>query len=264
MADGAKKKRHIARNIGIAILAILIVGGIAFYYLYLSGGEATAVSLAFTNSSALGNLVKGHIASTPMLGVGYKGYITSNVTNIMGIDPQVTLPFTATYLKYYNNTRVQVSFTGDSALGINNLSAIGISLDNGSTVYVCYDLNNAGYTCKLSSGSPLQIAQNLSNAFNLSGISGFSIKGVYPSIYGTTPCWQVSGSFNVTGRGGIIAGTTPISFSACLSSQYYLPLYLDANITPASGPPTVISVQSTGITTATNLSQVSTLPGPLT
>lgn len=263
MADGGKKKRHIGRNIGLAILLILIVGGAAFYFLYLSGGETGAVYRALTNSSALGTLVTQQIASAPQLGVAYSGSITSNVTNLQGIDPQATLPFTAKYMRYYNNTRVEVSFMGDPEFGINNLSAIGISLDNGSTVYVCYNLNGAGYTCKMSSGSPLQVVQNLTSAFNLSAISGFSVKQVYPSLYDGTPCWQVAGAFNVSGTGGILNGKASVSFSSCLSSKYYLPLYLNATIAPPSGAPTIISVQNTNMSTATSLSQISSLPGPV-
>ncbi len=260
---------HKARNIGLGILAVIIIAGILFYYLYLSGGVGSLAYAAITNPSSLKSAILNKVNSYPQFGVSYSGKIGVSV-NYSGTDPTVYIPLNLSYLKYQNDERVSLMVGGLSLGGIggaagialHNLSAIGISINNGSTVYACYGYNGGKYNCAKSNGSPTQIISNISNAFNFSGVKGYKVGSVLPGFYNGMPCWQASGNLTLSSQSQPVNGTALVDFSSCFSSQYYFPLTLTANISTKTGSYS-ISMAETNITQATNLSEVTALPGPL-
>lgn len=248
-----KKKRHVGRNVGLGILVLLILLGVYFYYAFLSGGIATAVISGSKNPSSFGTIILQKLDSNPQLTLSYLGY-----ANLGTGDP----PFYLSFLKYQNDTRVTLTTVDFPKLG--NFSAVGISLDNGSTVYACYDYNNTGYKCSTATGSPAQIIQNLTNTFGLPGFGAPSIKSVLPSYYNGMPCFAVSGTSNIYGTSALYNGqNASVSFNGCFSSNYYIPLTANATITPVSGNSIYITLTAVNVSTSSTESAVAALPGPL-
>lgn len=260
----AGEGRHTGRKIGLAILLIIILAGIAFYFLYLSGGVGTLAYHAIANSSSLKTLILQKISSYPQLGVAYRGGIGYKV-NVGNIDPVVTVPVNVSFLKYMNDERVSFSVGALPAgnLGAySNISAVGISINNGSTVYACYKYNSAQYQCHESKGSPTQIFSNITNALNLSSLGGSHIGIPSPGLYNGMPCWNIAGNLTIQSTKGIFNGTALVQYSACISPTYYFPLTLNANVTTATNQFSV-ALRETNITQVTNPSEVTSLPGPL-
>ena len=253
MAERAvAKKRHTGRYIGLGIIAVILMLAIYFYYTYLSGGIASAVIAASKNPSSFGSIVLQKLNSNPQLTLSYLGYVNFSA------DP----PFYLSFLKYQNDTRVTLTLVDFP--GIGNFSAVGISMHNNTKVYVCYDINNAGYTCKLSAGSPTQIVQNLTNEFSLSSFGNAQIKGVTPSYYNGMPCFAVSGTGTIYGTTHFYPGSNAsVAFNACVSSSLYIPYTANVTITPSSGGPITMALHAVNVSTTSNESAVTSLPGPV-
>lgn len=258
------RKGHLLRNMFLGGVLVIVIAAGAFYYLYLSGGIANAALQAMSNPSNLTALIQQKIGATKELNLGYLGSLRTNVTLPAG-DPIVTVPFNVGLLKYYNDTRITVSISGAQDLGIRNFSAVGISMNGGSTAYVCYNIGNAGYTCaKTSSNSLFVTLTDLTKFFNISQISNFKVSQVSPSFYNGTSCWFLSGNGTlVFATSWLNSRSAYARFSTCLSSAYYVPLYLNADLLPQNGSAINVTLRSVNITQATNQAGVTTLPGPL-
>ncbi len=247
------KKRHVGRYIGLGILAIVIIGGVYFYYAFLSGGIATVAFQAGQNPSTLGPAILQKINSNPELTLSYVGSI--NFTS----DP----PFHLSFMKYHNDTRVTLTLNDFPHIG--NFSAVGISINNGTTVYVCYQSDKQGYRCYRSKGSPTDILKNLSNQFGASnlGNSNVSIKSISPSYYNGMPCFQISGGGKIYGSSEFFNNSAILSFNGCFSSKLYVPLQANATLAPSNGGHIYITLQATNVSQSSTDSKVTSLPGPL-
>jgi len=259
------KKGHLLRNLFLGVLLVIVIAAAAFYYLYLSGGIANLALQAMSNPSNLTALIQQKIGAITELKLGYLGSLKANVTLPLVGDPEITVPFNVSLLKYYNDTRVTVSLSGAQDLGIRNFSAVGILMNGGSTAYVCYNVENAGYTCaNASNTSPLSMLKTLTKILNISQISNFAVSKVSPSFYNGASCWFVSGNGTVAvSAPWMSAQKAHVSFSACLSPTYYIPLYLNADIAPQSGSAINVTLRNVNMTQATSQAEVNTLPGPL-
>ena len=257
-------KRHTGRKIGLAILLIIILGGAAFYFVYLSGGIGTLAYRAAMNSSSLKAVLLQKINSYPQLGVTYLGSIGYNV-NIGNADPVVAVPINVSFLKYMNDERVSFSVGALPIGGLSaysNISAVGISINNGSTVYACYKHNSGSYQCYAATGSPTQIFNNVTNALNLSALGGFHLGVPTPGFYNGMPCWNAAGSLTLYGTKGLFNGTALVDYNTCISPTYYMPLALNANITTSTNQ-FAVNLHVRNITQATSDAEVTSLPGPL-
>lgn len=252
MAGKQQGRRHTGRNAGLVILAVIIIVAVYFYFAFLSGGIVGAVVQGSKNPSQFGSIILQKINSNPKLTLSYVGYANFSP------DP----PFYLSFLKYHNDTRVALTLVNFPHIG--NLSAVGISLDNGTTVYVCYGLNGAGYTCHKATGSPTQIVKNLTSAFSLSSFANAHIKSVLPSYYNGMPCFAVSGNGTIYGATQFYTGSNAsVAFSACISSSLYIPYIANVTITPPSGGPITIALHAVNVSTTSNESAVTSLPGPV-
>jgi hypothetical protein len=256
--NGLEKKKvsHTKRNVGIIVLLVLVVGIGLFYNFYLSGGVIKVVSLALSNPTALKATIIQKINSTPQLTLAYTGTIKANVTPPNGADPLVSIPITLNYVKYYNDTRINFTLVGNQSLGIGSVSAVAVEQNDSSEVSICYNLNNTGYQCAASGGNETQIIHNLTSELNISDIGNLAVKGATPSFYNGQSCWAVTGTGTISGNSRIFeGGNATMSFSACISPQYYVPLTFMATITEANGNNVLVNI------TATNVSHVSSGEG---
>jgi hypothetical protein len=260
-ASKDKKRKHTARNVGLLILLILVIIGVYFYYAFLSGGIVTAVYQT-QNPNQFKAAMLQQINSHPKFNLSYAGTVKFNTTSYAGTNvSSVTLPFTLSYLKYNGDKRVTASFIAFPKIG--NYSAVGVSLNNGTTVDVCYNHNETGYFCYQTSGSPGQIADNLSNAFNITRLGNLHIKTALPSYYNGIPCWYIAGTGDIYGTSVFFADAqnSSILFDTCFSSKYYVPLYANATIIPnGTGTPIHVSLREVNLSQNSTESAVVTLP----
>jgi hypothetical protein len=260
-STSGKTKNHLVRNIGLLIILIILAGGAAFYYTYLRGGIAGMALGSIKDPQSLRDAILQKINSYPQLGLAFIGSITANVT-ANGNDPVVTIPFTIQYLKYNNDSRVSLSIIGNQIAGISNLSATGVSLDNGTMVHLCYSLNGSGFNCAEGTGSPFQILDNLTRAFDIGSFTNFKESSIIPAQYEGHPCWFVSGNGTVSGKSALFNGNdSTLQFSTCIDPDYYAPLFLNATITQSNSPQVKITLNVINITQATNLAQITAMPG---
>ena len=259
-----QKTGHLKRNVLLMVLAALILGGILFYNAYLSGGIINAYTQLSNNPSNLQPILFQKINAAPQFKLSYLGLAYGNVNTTSLKNQHISVPFTLDFSRYGNNTRFGVSVNNANSIGIANFSAVGVSINNGTKLYACYNVNGAGYGCSDTRGSILQIAGNLSGLFGLSGISKFNVTGVLPSLYDGMPCWSVSGNGTVYGNGVLFRGNSAnINFTTCLSPQYYIPLNANITILPSGTGPIIILLQEKDLEQATTQAQVTSLPGPV-
>jgi hypothetical protein len=261
------EKGHTARNIGLVIIAIVVIGGCYFYYEYLSGGIGGAVYAAITSGNpaqSIQNSAFQKLNSTPQFTLSYQGTITENVT-VNNTDPVMSFPFYLSYQKYYSTSRVSASFSGLPGLANESVVLIYENITGNSTVYACLNLGGTGFKCTESSGDAGQIEQNLSNYFGLSNLGNVKVGTPIPSYYNGMPCFSVQGTGTVYGRTRLLrnSGNASISFSACFSSNYYVPLVLNASAVSPGMSPVALHVAVTNITEASNYTAITSLPGPL-
>ena len=253
----AKKKGHAALHTALGILVIVAIGAAYLYFTFLSGGILSLALNAVQNPSSLGPAMSNKINSYPQLNISYTGSITR------GSDPA----FLVTFLKFHDDYRLQLSIPNFTSGKLYNIT--GIYIGNGSETlsYLCAGYQNTTPVCRPFSGSPSQLAEQLTGDIGLLGISGFQntkIAGMpTPSYYNGSPCFKVSGSDAIQSAHGLLFNATSanVTFSACMSAKYYVPLYLNATITPSAGAVTYIHMRAIGIFPLSNESAVVELPG---
>ncbi len=248
-----KKKGHAKLYIGLGIFAIILLGAAYFYLTFLSGGILPLAFNTVQNQSSLAPAILSKIQSYPQLNVSYAGSISQ------GSDPPLAVIFT----KFQNNYKVHIGIPNPTTGKPYNLD--GISLNNGTQVYLCSGYSGTTYPCKTFSGSPYQLAEQMGEDLGLgTGLQNTKIISLpTPSYYNGSPCFQISGSDVIQNAHGFLLNATSanLSFTGCISAKYYVPLYLNATITPSSGQAIRIYLYSVGIFKMSNDSAITNMPG---
>jgi hypothetical protein len=272
MASKAKKedttktaKSHLKRNVSVIILILVIFGAILFYNEYLSGGIINAASSLSKNPEGIGTIITQKIAAASQIKIAYVGLVSGYVyPPPPANDPYISIPFAMNFSKYGNDERVSVSMSDAQLLGISNFSAVGISVNNGTKVYSCYDINETGFKCFETTGNVFQVASKLSSMLNLSGTTKFNVTGAFPSSYSGEPCWSVSGNGTILGNSVLFRGNSSyLDLNACLSPDYYVPVYVNATLVPSGAAPINILIKEVALSNETSQSQVTSLPTPI-
>ena len=284
-AGAAAKPQPKAKKKGsaplIALIAIIVVIAV-LYYLYSVYGTlpSSLVSAKLSgeqfNASTLKSIMLQKVYSSPMFAVDYSGSITTGLN-----DPGLT----ASFLKYYNNTRTTYSFSNMPVIG--SAQVVVISLNSGQSGYICANATNSamvaeifnnanstkGYQCISASGSNYQKLSTLLNRMiNTSSAGSIQISSYSLSSFNGQPCYVVSGSGSIrvnstlagiNGAGILAQVPSNFTFNACFSSQYNIPINFSGRFSPAGGLPISITLQETSISTATTQSEVEALPDPI-
>ena len=271
-SGAVRGKSHKGRWIGLAILFVIIVAGAYFYETY--GGLVSSLITVLSagkqiNSSTLQSVMFQKIDALKAFSTNYTGTIVINQDPAMGFS----------YAKYYNDTRV--------TFYAYNLSRLG----NVSAVFVTKNTSAYGTLCiKASPGSPFNITSggNITNGYrcvqtqsrsvqaqllgmarvfiDLSSLGNVVPKSYSLSSYNGQPCYSVSGTGTVNVNSTLLnasaAGYTPVnvSFSACFSGQYNIPLYVHASMISKRGGSMIVSLNETSISQATTAAQVTAPP----
>jgi hypothetical protein len=252
---------HMKRNAALVVLLVVVVGAALFYNFYLGGGVIGIASGALSNPAALKGMIIQTVASTPEITLNYAGTIRANVTPPNGSDPLVSIPFSLSYMKYYNDTRMNFTLVGNPSLGIASVSAVSVQED--TNVTLCYNINDTGFTCAASpGGTTTEIFQNLTRELNISSIVNVGVSGAMPSLYNWAPCWAVTGSGTVNADSMIFGGSNAnMSFSACVSTKYDVPLWLKATITESNGERILVNITANQLSHTSSRGEATALPG---
>ncbi len=254
------KKSHVARNIGLVILLVIIA---TLGYLYLQYG--TIANVAFSavtsgkplNQQAFESAVIQKLDSENV-GANYTGHITINS------DPAMSLRFGDAFGQIYYELKIQnlsgfgspdmAYFSNPSGYQSGYSFCVQGSPLLASTIINGYNLSGSSIRCYLNSGDNLTQSINFLNAFVLfPSASNVSTTSVGLSSYYGTPCYIYAGTGNIwinsTMVGSKSAKYIPatMKFNTCFSSKYLLPLTLTANFTAQNGATVNVFLNTTGI-----------------
>ena len=247
-----RRKGHTGLYIRLGILAVIVIGVIYFYYAFLSGGVLSLALGAAQNPSSLEPAIMSKISSYPQLNISYSGSVSQ------GSDPALTVSFE----KFYNDYAIFISVPNLTTGSMYKITVL--SEGNNSLTYYCSGYSNAEQACNESSGTPSQAAEHIASSLGITGLQNAKITGVpTPTYYDGKPCFAVSGSDVLHNANGLLvdAGSANVVFSGCMSAKYYVPLYLNATITPATGPVTHLYMHASSIVPYSSNIVAATLPG---
>ncbi|MHB1830584.1 MAG: hypothetical protein ACYCO0_04280 [Candidatus Micrarchaeaceae archaeon] len=264
--EAAKAKKHgKGLKIAAAVLLILILGG-AYIYLTYGSLPSAILSAKQLNYSTIRSIALQKEASTLMMSVSYIGSIEVNNT-----DPYVQVAFS----KYHNDSRTTFNLTSLPVVGsvneIGNMSAVIISLNNGTSGYSCVKVWNSAataggrYSCSSLSNVSGNFESLIGDLVNISSLKNLHMDSYGLSFYeGQQPCYSVSGTGSIMVNGALVgmAGYVPsnFSFSACVSAQYDIPLMLIGTMSTRGGKFVHVDMLQSGINFTTDYSQVTSLP----
>lgn len=262
------------------IIVLIIIAGVAYYALsHQSHSQLLSVlSSKNVNGTQLAKLIQEKVNASPTYSEAYSGmaFVNESGTALGGVT--LTVPFTFSFMKYYNDSRSTVSLSGIPLVG--NLTAVIISEDNGATTYTCdntslslFGSGSGGFTCMKNQASAS--ASGL-GSLNVSQITkeisaNLTINSVTTSSYDGMPCYEAIGSVSISNYATAslsseLGTNVNATFAACFSEQYYLPLNMTVTIpkVSAAGGSVKVYLHETEIGGTVTESQITTLPGPVT
>lgn len=261
--EQVRRKGHVARNIGLAVLVLFIIGGVYFYYSFLSGGEISLAQVAASNPSALGNVILQKVNSYPQITMNYTGSITNST-----VDPA----FKVWYSKYGNYASFYLLIPSEQNTG-NIYAVVGKTQNGFNSMSVCVERNVAnGTRCFSPSGSTPEamlysISADADAELNVTGINGIHLTSTpTPSYYNGMPCFRISGAGTI---GNIRtpyfnASEANLTFTGCFSSELYVPLILNATIASSSGTIEHINTAATSVLMSSSKAYVDSLANSTT
>jgi hypothetical protein len=134
----------------------------------------------------------------------------------------------------------------------------GVSVSIGTT--------QGNYTCFKTYGNSSQEAAIANLFVNLSSLNNIATTSYGVSLYNLQPCYSVSGTGTIDVNSELLGSSSPgetpmrLTFDACLSAQYNIPLRIHARMVGANGASIVINLDESAIGTTTNNNQVTGLP----
>lgn len=262
LATDARKRGGIGhKKLIVGLVMIIIVIGV-LYYLYETYGSLPVGVISMMasghalNATSLKTLILQKIISTPNFRANYSGNITINkdptmIVNIANInygtgnngalyyklgvfELQNLGDLTLSYSTDYNYSNPNLCVLTDNQQIIQEIGAAGPNIAK------CENPQNH----PRFSGIVANLLVNVSSFDNLN-ISSYGV-----SSYDGKPCYSASGS-GIIDVNSIIVGANSgpyipakLNFSTCLSAQYNLPLYLNAQIVPTSGATILINLSN--------------------
>ncbi len=257
------------------LLAVVVLVAIALLVMHFMAGSSgsqlqSILSARQFNSTAYAQLVSQDINSSPTFQVAYSGSIFVNGSNsslLGGIT--LTIPFTAEYMKYNNDSRISLSAKHILVLG--NLSVVEVT-EGKTLAYGCLSSSmygGSGYKCQEASTADLLNATGLSSLRNMETVN-ISVKSVTQSSFNGQSCYLVTGTVKSSPnrqQGGSVSSflgsnSTTTNFTACMSEQYGIPLN-GTMAGKADGATSIITFEETSIGQSVAQSDVTQLPGPV-
>lgn len=280
-----------------AIVVIIIVGGLIVSSMH---GAQQSASFQRTNAmvptqfSSLANssqstdalkvistLAIAGVQNASEFSISYSGNLAIKPSGVLGAALNINSPLYIQYYKYNKAAKLNVSVSSVSVFG--HAQVTYVNTTSGSA-YVCSNLNTTAIQ-KLNPSKILVGAITCANATSLLGVnlqevSKFNVSSaiggqvqtsnyssgiqfrpnnVYESTYRGEACTFIAGNVLYTAQNGTI--TNEGAFQMCVSNQYYVPLSLSVN-TQSSQASMSVAINETNMTSATNPSQINSLPGP--
>jgi hypothetical protein len=280
-------KRSPTISIASVVVIILVIGAAAYY---LTSGHSSSnndliyaqflksyVSKSPLNLTAFQPISTEKLKSLPQFYLNYSGKIvvSSNSTLLGGLT--LSIPFTAGYEKYDNDSRATLNLKDVPLFG--NLSIIAINSSSG--IYSC--TSNAtsllglytrppGYTCTKTNTSEFSSLINATTSFSSNiVVDSLSLQSyqkqscLLTTMTGTVSPGSKQHLSNISSTLGSLAGsvsTIDMNFTGCYSTDYYVPFNL-SGVASSSNTSITVTLHETGIGTQINQTKVTTLPGPI-
>ncbi len=269
---------------GFMVLIGIIVVAVVLYFVWATGALSgigapgagskliSILSQKSVNTTQLAQVTAQQINSVSVINVSYSGRAVINGTggSLGGI--VITIPFTLTYQKYYNQSRLGMSAKGIPILG--NFSTISIMI-NKTVGYSCTNSSISlmgsknGYTCtKTTADSQSPTSLNFSKYAVIS--KNLTMKYLGTRNAAGQQCAFVNGTMNVTSLTSVpgLSGTgsdskTVVNFAACLSLNYYIPLNITITAKGSTQGSVTLTAQASYLNTNVNSTALVALPGPI-
>ncbi len=290
------------RTIIYVIAAVVIVVAIAAFALYsykpLAGSRVD--SLAISGKEGIGSLIQ-YLSSTgpSQTNVSYGGTITISTPNssYAASPKSTTFPIFVNYESVGNASRIGIAFLVNTTIG-EEFDVVFINLPGNGTYSCAFSMSPYGNqsACNRLSYQYNSSGTLLSNARRLLSSSSTSVDFVRQASHNGLPCTFVNGTeslrLNSTALSDLSSGNSKNStaalvdsllsemqinggFDSCISDQYRVPLNLSAqtnihlssltaNQMQAYTIDTLLLLNETSIGRPVSLSQIETLPAPLT
>ena len=269
----AKKKGLKGWQIALLVLLALVIIATLLFAVYgsLPGSLLSAVLAgAPLTGHTIQNIILAKLAGTPQLGAAYVGSVTLN-----GHDPNLTV----TYIKYNSVTRISYAINNISFIGNGVITIINSTADaNQDEICIPTSLalfkdnqppNSATYYCaNQSSASYEAIVNKVNGIFNISGATNVYVKSYGISLYNWQPCYKVTGAGDMSlnreliGQSGMVPAA--ITFNACISAQYDIPVSMSGTIifqdASGSNDTMAFNLSQTSTNTSTTSGEVTQLP----
>ena len=243
-SDVGRKGKISARQIILALLALVVLAGAYLFFTYgsLPAAVITAKNL---NSTTLVSIMAQKVNSTALVNLSYSGSILVNNT-----DPLVSFFYNKNGSQSWSELRLtEMPNVGDieAKTYLNQTSGKGV----GCVVYN-FTGPNATQKCE-NSAYPYSVYTNiLGYLFDLSSIGNVSTVSYGLQSVSGQPCYSVSGSGTVMVNEGLFnkTGYAParFTFNTCLSAKYNVPLNVEVHAVLNNGDSISFDVQNYGMT----------------
>ncbi len=278
------------RGSGIIYVAILIVVVAISMYYWSSQSPQTPLATIIPVGKQVGalyvsNVIVQHVMSIPEFNLTYRGTLNITLSSQSSIG-SASYPIHASYQKYFNKSRMLIEITSPNALSSSSpVDVISMIVRNGTMIYYCgnwfYNYSQGNYTC-FDSGNFIRYESQKGvsiDALNLSELySGLNVTSSTLGMgqQGNAPCLEVNGRIggNLTvitkqleaarnETGSSLYQATSGYYAACLSADFYVPLFIRANIsirTAALSIRAALSLNATHADANTTSSSIADLP----
>ncbi len=246
-------KSHKKLIVGL-IIVIIVIG--ALYYLYETYGSlpASAISMMASghalNATSLQALMLQKIVSTPNFRANYSGSMQVTIVNMgNGADSgKLYYILQVSKLQQLGNLTLQYS---QNYVGLKNYSNPNLCVltDNLQIIQKVGAAEQNIMICKNPQEHPRFSGTVVNLLVNISSLDNININSYGISSYNGEPCYSVSGNGTIDVNSTIVGANSgpdipaKMNFSTCLSAQYNLPFYLNAQIVPTNGSKILIALK---------------------
>ncbi len=288
--------RAIIYAIAVVVIAVAVAAFALHSYKPLAGGKID--SLSISGHEGIGSLMQYLLSTGPsQTNVSYTGAITISAPNssYATSSSSKTFPVLINYESIGNASRIGIAFLVNETIG-EKFAVVFINRPGNGTYSCAFSISPYGNqsACNRLSYQYNSSGTLLSNAHRLLSLSSTSVNFVRQTSHNGLPCTFVNGTeslrLNSTALSDLSSGSSNIStaaladsllsgmqinggFNSCISDQYRVPLNLSAqtNIHLPSFAAnqtytidTLLLLNETSIGRPVSLSQIETLPAPLT
>ena len=237
-APGKKPYKLLTIIVLVAILAIVLYASWTLFGISSPGKVLyDALNSQPYNLTAVTKVIYAHINATKELNVTYTG-IASFSYGFSGYNISLNLPVKLDFRKYGNSSILTYNISTNGTLGVTSEAVAASVFNFNGTEYTCASVLGTE-TCDLGINSSV-ISASLVHPTQKSSYTNVSLS---QSSYKGMGCFLSHASFNLTGLNlssaysslsNLSSASVYGNYTACFSSQYFLPLTMNISISRVS------------------------------